>query len=358
MQVQDIAIETLKPNPRNAHTHPKKQIDQIAESIRQFGFVVPIIADETWCILCGHGRYRASMQLGLSVVPIVQVCGLSAAKKRALALADNKIAEHAGWDRELLASELAELTALLIEDDLDISITGFDTPEIDQLSADFEEDSSDPADAVDAQWLATKPVSQRGDLWSLENHRILCGDARELATLTRLMGDHRAAMAFLDPPYNIRVRGIVGRGRVRHQEFAMASGELSRGEFVDFLTSALSAAASVSQDGAVHFVCMDWRHIGELLEAGGKIYGEMLNIAVWVKSNSGQGSFYRSQHELIAIFRIGKVPHLNNIELGRHGRNRSERLALCGRQFVSRGAPRRPQIASHSQAGGDGGGRD
>src|SRR5262245_23771577 len=130
-------------------------------------------------------------------------------------------------------------------------------------------------------------------------------------------------MAFLDPPYNVRVRDIVGRGHVKHTEFVMASGELSRSDFVGFLKTTLAEAAAVSRDGAVHYVCMDWRHIGELIEAGGMVYGDMLNLAVWVKSNAGQGSFYRSQHELIGIFRVGKEAHLNNIELGRHGRSRS-----------------------------------
>jgi len=166
-------------------------------------------------------------------------------------------------------------------------------------------------------------VSQPGDLWQLGRHRLLCGDARKADDLARLMGNARAGMAFLDPPYNVRVRDIVGRGRVKHREFAMASGELSRADFVGFLKGTLATAAAVSRDGAVHFVCMDWRHLGELLEAGGKIYGETLNMAVWVKSNAGQGSFYRSQHELIAVFRVGKEAHLNNIELGRHGRSRS-----------------------------------
>ena len=323
MQVQDIAIKTLKPNRRNAHTHSKKQISQIAESIRQFGFVVPIIADETWRILCGHGRHQAGMQLGLTLVPVVQVCGLSAARKRALALADNKIAANAGWDRELLASELAELSRLLIEDDLDIAITGFDAPEIDQLTADFEEDPADPADTLDPAWGTAPSVTKLGDFWHLDQHRLLCADARRESDLALLMGGRQAAMAFMDPPYNVAVRDIVGRGRIKHGEFVMGSGELSRGEFVEFLKNTLGKAAAVSRDGAVHFVCMDWRHIGQLLEAGEEVYGATLNLAVWVKSNAGQGSFYRSQHELIAVFRVGDRPSLNNIELGRHGRNRS-----------------------------------
>jgi DNA modification methylase len=254
---------------------------------------------------------------------VIGVHGLSEGKRRALAIADNKIVDNAGWDREVLAIELPELAEVLVVEGLDISITGFAPVEIDQLTADFEEDSSDPADAIDPEWAKTTPVTKPGDLWELGNHRILCGDARGAEDLARLMGGTQAAMAFLDPPYNVRVRDIVGRGRVKHTEFAMASGELSRTDFVAFLNSALAAAAGVSRGGGVHFVCMDWRHIGELIQAGEAIYAEMLNLAVWVKSNSGQGSFYRSQHELVGIFRVGAQAHLNNVELGRHGRSRS-----------------------------------
>jgi 16S rRNA G966 N2-methylase RsmD len=323
-------IDTLKLNARNARTHSAKQIRQIAQSIKAFGFLVPILIDEDRTILAGHGRHAAAKSLGITDVPVIEVNGLSAAKKRALALADNKIAENAGWDREILAVELPELAEVLIEENLDISITGFAAVEIDQLATDFEEESSDPADSGDPKWLISDPVSEPDDMWCLGSHRILCGDAREPDTLKRLMGGRCAAMAFLDPPYNVRVCDIVGRGRVKHEEFAMASGELSRAHFVEFLKDTLAAAAAVSLDGAVHFVCMDWRHIGELLEAGGAVYGETLNVAVWVKSNAGQGSFYRSQHELIGIFRVGDALHLNNIELGRHGRSRSNVWQYAG----------------------------
>jgi DNA modification methylase len=318
-----IAVDALKPNARNARTHSKKQIRQIADSIAAFGFVVPILVDEAGVIVAGHGRHAAAKLLGLEQVPVIKVEGLSEATRRALALADNKVAENAGWDRELLAAELPELAEILIEEGLDISITGFAPVEIDQIATDFEEDTSDPADTVDPDWAKAAPVTRPGDLWQLGHHRILCGDARDQSGLARLMGGGYSAMAFLDPPYNRRVRDIVGRGRVKHAEFAMGSGELSRTGFVDFLKESLAPAAAVSCDGAVHFVCMDWRHIGELLEAGRTVYGETLNIAVWVKSNAGQGSFYRSQHELIGVFRVGDSAHVNNIELGRHGRNRS-----------------------------------
>jgi DNA modification methylase len=321
--MQWIAISALKPNPRNARTHSKKQIHQIADSITAFGFLVPILIDESCVVIAGHGRHAAAKLLGLKKVPVIEVQGLSDAKRRALALADNKIAENAGWDRELLAAELSELAEILVEDGLDISLTGFAPVEIDQLTTDFEKDARDPADTVDGSWSTAALVSEPGDLWELGNHRILCGDARDKSELARLMGSGRAAMAFLDPPYNVRISDIVGRGRIKHSEFAMASGELSRTSFVEFLQSTLAAAAVVSHDGAVHFVCMDWRHIGELLEAAQMVYGDTLNIVAWVKTNAGQGSFYRSQHELIGVFRVGKGVHLNNIELGRHGRSRS-----------------------------------
>lgn len=320
--IEWIETTALTPNRRNARTHSTKQIGQIAASIKTFGFLVPILVDEPRNIIAGHGRYAAAQKLGLDKVPVIAVSGLSPAKQRALALADNKIAENAGWDREILAVELPELNELLVADGLDVSITGFAAAEIDQIILDFETDT-DGADAVDDTLHDQPPVTQPGQLWQLGAHRILCGDARDPAMLERLMDGEKAAMAFLDPPYNVRVRDIVGRGRVRHAEFAMASGEMSQSEFVAFLSEVLQAAATVSNNGAVHCVCMDWRHIGDLLAAGHAVYGELLNLAVWVKSNAGQGSFYRSQHELIAIFRVGDAAHLNNIELGRHGRNRS-----------------------------------
>jgi DNA modification methylase len=212
---------------------------------------------------------------------------------------------------------------LLVAEDLDISITGFAPVEIDQLTTDFEEDTSDPADTVDPGWAMAPAVSRPGDLWRLGNHRLLCADARDPDAIGRLMGGSHAAMAFLDPPYNLRVRDIVGRGQIKHQEFEMGCGEFTRGQFVEFLTKSLAAVVSISRQGAVHYVCMDWRHFGELLEAGQASYHEMLNLAVSVKSNAGQGSFYRSQHELVGIFRVGDASHLNNVELGRHGRSRS-----------------------------------
>jgi DNA modification methylase len=344
MKIQFAPTSSLNPNPRNARTHSKKQVSQIANSIKTFSFLVPIVADETSTILAGHGRHAAALMLNLPEVPVVFVSGLSPAKKRALALAENKIAENAGWDREMLATELAELSDILVADDLDISITGFVAAEIDQLSSDFDGKSTDPDDEFEIP-SAEKTVTSFGDLWILGKHRLLCGDARSSESLERLMDGSQAAMAFCDPPFNVRVREIVGRGQVKHSEFAMASGEMSRAEFVAFLNSAMRAVCSVSENGSVHFICMDWRHISELIEAGEGAYNEMLNLAVWVKSNAGQGSFYRSQHELIGVFRVGDKPHQNNIELGRFGRNRSNVWHYAGVNSFRKG--RQEDLEAH-----------
>ena len=248
-EIELVSVDALKPNPRNARTHSKKQIEQIAKSIDAFGFTVPVIIDETSTLLAGHGRFKAAKLRGLKKIPAIRLHGLSEAKKRALLLADNKIAENAGWDRERLAIELPELTELLIEESLDISITGFEPVEIDQLVIDFEENTADPADDIQTDWLSLAPVSRPGDLWQLGPHRLLCGDARQAANLDRLLGDEQAAMAFLDPPYNVRVGSVVGRGRTKHDEFAMASGEMSRQEFVGFLIETLGNAAAHSRAG-------------------------------------------------------------------------------------------------------------
>jgi DNA modification methylase len=332
-----VPIARIKTNPKNARTHSKKQIRKIAASVREFGFAAPVLIDEQDVLIAGHGRLEAAKSLGMSTIPAIVIKGLSDARKRALMLADNRIAQDAGWDFERLAEELAELPELLAEDGLDVSMTGFEPAEIDRLTADFEDPSGDPADDIDVDGLDGPTTTRAGDLWHLGKHRLLCGDARRPHDLARLLGDERAHMAFLDPPYNVKIDSVVGRGARRHREFAMASGEMDPDTFVSFLSDSLGAAARFSMDGAVHFACMDWRHVGELVRAGHIVYGAMLNLIVWVKTNAGQGSFYRSQHELIGVFRVGSGPYLNTIELGRHGRNRSNVWQHAGANTFRKG---------------------
>ena len=262
-EIELVSLDAIKPNPRNAHTHPKKQIRQIADNIGTFGFTVPVIIDETSTLLAGHCRFEAAKLRGLKKIPAIRLRGLSEAKKRALLLADNKIAENAGWDRERLAIELPELTELLIAESLDISITGFEPVEIDTLVSDFEESAADPADDIQADWLSLAPVSQPGDVWQLGPHRLLCGDARDTVNLDRLLGDEQAAMAFLDPPYNVKIASVVGRGRTKHSEFAMASGEMSRQEFVGFLSETPRQRGNSFSRGSrplcLHRLATPWR---------------------------------------------------------------------------------------------------
>jgi DNA modification methylase len=327
-QIQQAPIGKLRPNKRNARTHSKKQIRQLADSILRFGWTCPILTDEDGVILTGHGRYQAALLLDLQDVPVIVVAGLGHAEKRALALADNKIAANAGWDRTVLAAELGELAVLLPECDLSIEITGFEAAEIDTLMGDLIDNEQDPANEVTA--LASQPVSRIGDLWVLGPPRLLCGDARQSGDVRKLMAGKSAAMVFTDPPYNVRVSSIQGRGKIRHREFLAASGEMSPEQFIRFLADCLSLAAKHSAPGSIHFVCMDWRHIGEMLAAGEEVYGELKNLVVWAKTNAGQGTFYRSQHELIFVFKNGQPPHINNFELGQHGRSRSNVWTYAG----------------------------
>jgi DNA modification methylase len=319
-----MQVRKMRPNKNNARTHSKKQIRQVANSILKFGWTYPILVDENDHIICGHARREAAIELGIKEVPVIGMSGLSDAEKRALALADNKIPANAGWNREILAAELGDLAALLP----DLDITGFGSAELDTLVADFGDSEQDPAD--EPTKLELLPVSRRADFWQMGHHRLLCGDSGSDSDLRTLMDRDRAAMVFADPPYNVQVSSVVGRGKIKHREFACASGEMSRDEFTRFLASTFSLVAQYSREGSIHYVCMDWRHLSEALTAANEVYTEFKNLVVWAKTNAGQGSFYRSQHELILVFKNGDGAHQNNIELGRHGRNRSNVWTYAG----------------------------
>ena len=327
-QMDKVSLGKLRPSKRNARTHSKKQIRQIAESIKRFGWTYPILADEQLNILAGVGRFKAAESLGIREVPVIVISGLSETEKRALMLADNKIAENAGWDRGLLAAELGELAKLLPECDLDLAITGFETPEIDDLMIDLVDREDDPADDVPV--IAAEPVSLLGDKWHVGEHRLRCGDATKEADVADLMGRKRASMVFADAPFNRQIASLQGRGKIRHREFVSASGEMSRAEFTQFLTTFLGLCAKHSVDGSIHFVCMDWRHTIEIVTAGEKVFDKPKNLIVWNKTNAGQGTFYRSQHELVFVFKNGDAPHINNFELGQHGRRRSNVWTYAG----------------------------
>ena len=309
-------VGTLVPSPHNARTHSKRQVEQIVASIREFGFTNPILIDPDGSVIAGHGRLLAAKAMALPEVPSIVLEALSDTQKRALRLADNKIALNAGWDTDLLKLELGELAVLDV--DFDLSATGFSTGEIDVAL----KGSPDPDDAA-IPAVPKTPRTGLGDIWVLGDHRIGCGDGRDAAFLQAVIGEGVTVdAAFLDPPYNVRISGHAN-ARGRHREFAMASGEMTDPAFRTFLTESLGACVKVSRDGAVHFVCMDWRHMDEVSAVGGSIYGGLLNLCVWNKSNAGMGSLYRSKHEFVFVFKVGEAPHFNAVELGKHGRNRT-----------------------------------
>ena len=309
-------IADLKPDPRNARTHPKRQVEQLCASIRSFGFTNPVLVDEAGVLIAGHGRLRAAKELGLATVPVIELLDLTEAQKKALRLADNKIALNAGWDLEILKLELAEIGTLDV--DFDLSLTGFASGEIDVVL----KAANDPDDEV-IPAVPIEPRTKLGDIWILGDHRIGCGDGRDVEFLKRIVGAGASIdAAFMDPPYNVKINGHAN-AKGRHREFAMASGEMSDDQFRTFLAETLGAAEAVSRNGAVHYVCMDWRHLDDVSAVGRTIYDDLLNICVWNKSNAGMGSLYRSKHEMVFVYRVGSSPHANMVELGKHGRNRT-----------------------------------
>lgn len=325
--IEMVSPDRLKPDPRNARTHSRAQIETLKRSITAFGWTNPVLVDEDLNILAGHGRVLAAKALGLNEIQTLRIDHLSAAQKRAYILADNRTAELAGWDRELLAIELGALVKL----EFDTDVIGFNTPEIDIIlddAAQARRDGRDaPEDACPAPQAAA--VTQPGEVWLCGPHKVVCGDAGDPALYAALLGDEKVDLVFTDPPYNVRVSGHV-RTSDAHREFVMASGEMSEAEFTAFLERTLGAMAGVCRDGALAFVCMDWRHMAEMVASGRSVFTDFKNLCVWVKSNGGMGSQYRSRHELVFVYKIGRAAHVNNVELGKFGRNRTNVWEYAG----------------------------
>lgn len=313
LTLETVSITEIRPDPGNPRTHGKKQIRKLADSIATHGFSTPITINAEGMILCGHGRWQAASLLEMTEVPVIRVTGLSPEAERALALADNRIARDAGWDLDLLKIRIGEIEAA----GLNLELTGFAMGEID-LMLTGQPNSDDNA----LPTAPVVPVTRVGDIWICGNHRIGCGDLLDGTSLQSLMAGDVADAVIADAPYNVPINGFAN-AHGRHAEFAMASGEMSPSQFRKFLCGALKAMIAHSRDGAVHYLFMDWRHIDDLIRIGRRHYGAFLNLCVWNKSNAGMGSLYRSKHELIAVFRVGGEPHFNAVELGRHGRNRS-----------------------------------
>lgn len=338
--IEMLPLGVLRPNSKNPRTHSQKQLQQIAAAIKRFGFLVPIIIDHDNNIVAGHGRWEASRTLKLGEVPCIRVAFVTEADRRAFALADNRIAELAGWDKNLLSFELE----YLLDNDYDIGITGFDLSDIDFTIGSPAQINEPEQVELPAKYACA--VSRAGDLWHIGPHKLYCGSSLETSSFETLLGSDQAGMVFSDPPYNVPISGHVsGLGKVQHREFAQASGEMTSGEFTLFLRSCFKLCVLFSRSGSIHFQCMDWRHIREMLDGADGVYTQYKQLLVWAKDNAGMGTFFRSQHELIFAFKSGKAKHINNFGLGETGRYRTNVLQYAGANMFRKG--RDTDLADH-----------
>ena len=343
-----VPLLSLSEYSNNPRTHSPEQIQQVAESIKAFGFISPIIVDPAGEVIAGHGRRAAAKLLVLKHVPVVCLDHLSDAQKKALRIADNRLAELAGRVKNRLAIEFSSLVEMGAECDLnfELEITGFSYAAIDRtIEAAKKGKASDPDDDFESGGT-DRPVSRLGDRWLLDDHAIICGDARDHEDHERVMGGQLAQTAMSDPPYNVKGDGhISGHGKIVHPDFIMAAGEMTEAQFTWFLTDFLRAVLNSLVQGAVLFLFMDWRDQREVLDAARSAGLTPLNFCVWDKGTGGMGSLYRSQHELVYVFKKGNARHKNRVEIGMHGCTRTKVWNYPGLASFGRG--RLEQLAYH-----------
>ncbi len=343
IRVDYVSPSLLKAPERRLRRRSRAKLAALARSIADFGFLIPIVVDPQLKIVAGIGRWEAALELKLTSIPIIRVDHLSDAQLRIFAIADNRLPEGVRWDNDALLLEIEEIE--LDAPELELTSSGFEMAEIDMLygRARTEElaDLDEPA-AV----LPGPAINRAGDVWRLGNHLLACGDARDKALMDRIVGARKARLLLSDSPWNLKIDGVVsGNGKVKHADFAMAAGEMTPSEFRQFLIDFLAASLPHLMDGALAYLFMDWRNLDTLCAAAAEMKLEQKNLLVWCKDSPGMGTLYRSQHELIGLFKHGSAPHLNNIELGRHGRNRSNVLQYPGMNGFGRG--RAQALAMH-----------
>ena len=284
--------------------------------------ICPLLVDKDYTVIAGHARLEAAKLLGLTSIPVIMIEHLNEAMLRAFALADNQFTLNAGWDEKAVREELVFLSDVVLNYGLEITDLGFPTAEIDLRIGD--QTLLGPEDDIIAPETKAPAITSSGDVWILGHHRLICGDSRDRQAYVPLMRDEVAALVFTDAPFNISVKNVVGGlGRIKHEEFAMASGEMTPEQFIGFLAGVMALMREFSAEGSIHFQCMDWRHVYEMEAAARQVGYELKNICVWVKDNGGMGSLYRSRHELVFVYKSGDAPHVNNVELGKHGRYRT-----------------------------------
>lgn len=342
--IEQLPLRELKPYEQNPRHHSRRQIQKLAKLLSRFGIVVPIAVDDAGVIIDGHAVVKAAKLIGLHEAPVVRVSNLTETEKKALRLALNRAGEDAKWDRELLAKELR----FLVDESFELDLTAFEVPEIEFVLNEHGlsgAEQAGPEDNIPEAPATKPPVSQTGDLWQLGKHRLLVGDARDPAAYARLMQGEQADMAFADVPYNVKVRDISGKGRIKHREFAMASGEMRRQEYAEFLAGCFQLMARHSAGGAVHFICTDGKHLAEMTCATEAAYSDQLALVVWDKMSAGMGGLYRNRFELIFVMKVGGGQIIDNVQLGKFGRNRSNVWSYRG--LAGFGKDRRETLALH-----------
>ncbi|AMJ61099.1 hypothetical protein AXW83_13070 [Bosea sp. PAMC 26642] len=323
LAIEHVPIGSLKLYKRALRDHSPAYIDELKSSMKTLGVVQPLVIDADGEIIGGSGLYKAARALNYKTLPVVRISHLDDAQKRLLRIALGRLAEKSKWDKKQLGLEFGELIEIqhTLELDLDLVVTGFGMPEIDQLVQVALVGGEDAADEAMPAEVPKNPVSQLGDIWLLDEHRLICGDARDPAVYEALLGDKRAAMAIQDAPYDVAISGNVAKSG-KHREFVMGSGELGA-NFLPFLIAFLTASTAFLVPGGYQYCFMDWRHMAEMLAAGEGAGLELKNLCVWNKGAGAMGSFYRSQHELVFVFKDPRQSGVNNVQLGRFGRNRT-----------------------------------
>jgi DNA modification methylase len=323
LAVEYLPVSSLQPDTKNARLHSDKQVRQIAKSIEAFGFNVPVLIDARLQVMAGHGRLKACERLGIAEVPVIRLEHLSKHQRRAFMMADNRLTENSEWDNRLLGEQLKILSEA--ELDFSLEVTGFEIEEINVMIEDLSpasEGADEPADAVPEP--SSVQVSRIGDIWQLGKHRVLCGDTLSHDSYKSVMGDSLANMIFTDPLTNVPIGGNgSGKRKTCQRDLLMASGDMGEAEITHFLSEVFARLATYSLPASLHYICIDWRHMKELLAAGPAAYSELKDVCVWVKNKAVVGSLYRSQHELVFVFKHGESPHHHNLKFRRFGRSRS-----------------------------------
>ena len=343
LTIKDREISELRSPLGQTTRKPRaKKRNHLKANLCTFGCVLPILLDTKSRVIHGWEVLQAARELGWLTLPTIEISLLAEAQLRALRIALNKLQEGSEWDTEALKLEFSEIIAMDI--DFDLMLTGFETPEIDIIFSDPTPELDDSR--VPSLDRSAPAIAEHRDVFQCGQHPIICGDARNASIYAELLGSDRVRLTITDPPYNVQVKGNVsGKGQHQHREFVMASGEMSPQEFEFFLTEFMHLVHQHALPGALCFIFMDWRHLQSLLSVGGSVFDELLNLCVWSKTNAGMGSLYRSQHEMVALFKSGSESHINNVQLGEFGRNRTNVWSYPG--MSSFGGEREEALAMH-----------